>query len=156
MTTRQFRYRFYTGHEYTMAPFEEPFKFCKELVRVGRPKLDRFEVLRTTAEGAWINSYRDGSKQPRFVLNGQGKRYAHETIEWALESWCARSSHYERRLVATLKRLREAMEYERAERATVLREAAEIYRADLWDVERDEQTEIVKSPDAWAPPPVRT
>lgn len=161
MTTSRFRYRFYTGHELvkqrpllSTAGVDSLWGLA-QLVDIGRPKLNRFEILRTTAEGAWINSP-TATRPERFVLNGRGKRYAHETIEWALESWCARSSHYERRLVATLKRLREAMEYERAERATVLREAAEIYRADLWDVERDEQTEIVKSPDAWAPPPVRT
>lgn len=58
MTARQFRYRFYTGHESIRFPLPHPV--TGQLLTIlshateegGRPKLDRFEVLRTTAEGA--------------------------------------------------------------------------------------------------------
>ncbi len=163
MPNNRFRYRFYTGCESVHFPLPHPItgkisdilSYCEE--DVGRPKLDRFEVLRLTHEGAWIVAYNErNSKYERFVLNGQGKRFAHETIEWALESWRRRSLHYERRLVGTLQRLREAMEYERTERNTVLREAMELYRTD-WEIDGgDGQSVIVESPDGFPPLPVRT
>lgn len=48
------------------------------------------------------------------------------------------------------------MEYEKVERAKVLKEAVEMYKRNVWNDEEDEQIEVVKSPGAWAPPPVRT
>lgn len=50
--------------------------------------LKRYEVTKTTPAGAWIDNY--GTK--KFVLNGSGKRFAHETPSWAWESFVARKN----------------------------------------------------------------
>ena len=48
--------------------------------------LEQYKVTKTTPAGAWIDNY--GTK--KFVLNGSGKRFAHETPSWAWESFVAR------------------------------------------------------------------
>lgn len=45
-----------------------------------------FSVVKLTPKGAWIRT----DEGERFVLNGAGKRFAHETPELALESLRAR------------------------------------------------------------------
>lgn len=139
----EYRYRFYTGHE----SIQISTILSRVTEEVGQPKLDRFEVLRRTPEGAWINSYRDGSEIQRFVLNGRGKRFAHETPEWAFESWKARSVHYERRLSNTLQKLREAMEYATLNRKQILEEVKKIYEMDLLNAIEDPQIVVVDSLD---------
>jgi len=46
-----------------------------------------FPILRRTPKGAWI---RDESCRERFCLEGEGKRYAHTTKQFAFDSFKAR------------------------------------------------------------------
>ena len=48
--------------------------------------LDTFPVTKRTAKGCWIDVYGEG----KFVLDGDGKRYAYATKELALASLIAR------------------------------------------------------------------
>lgn len=53
--------------------------------------LAQYQVLRRTDKGAWIRvqSYED-PREERFVLDGPGKRFAHETREQAAAYYLAR------------------------------------------------------------------
>lgn len=141
----EYRYRFYTGHE-TQRIIHAGKMSWPEFVEIGRPKLDQFSVTRLTPAGAWINSS-TSTQLERFVLNGRGKRFAHETPEWAFESWKARSVHYERRLSNTLQKLREAMEYATLNRKQILEEVKKIYEMDLLNAIEDPQIVVVDSLD---------
>lgn len=60
--------------------------------------IERFSVLRKTDKGAWISAF----GRERFVLNGPGKRFAHETIEWAVHSLRRRTRFYAAHLARRL------------------------------------------------------
>lgn len=65
-------------------------------------RFDTFPILRETPCGYWIMVNAE-----KFVLKGNGKRYAYETKEWALESlyrrtlWRHYYAHLEMRRAAT-------------------------------------------------------
>lgn len=80
----------------------------KNLYRLTEPEqwtvniyISRYPVVHHTPKGAWI----DDLGQHRFVLNGRGKRFAHEKPEWAVESLRRRTQHYRSRLAARLDRI---------------------------------------------------
>jgi hypothetical protein len=56
-----------------------------------KPMLSTHAVEKETPKGYWIA---DEMGRRKFVLKGRGKRYAHETLEWALESFIRRREHY--------------------------------------------------------------
>ena len=68
--------------------------------------LEHVPVVRETPKGAWINRL-DGSG-PAFVKNGEGKRYAHQKVTWALESYLARREAMANHARAALKRTEDA------------------------------------------------
>lgn len=61
-------------------------------------QLLRFAVDRTTPKGYWILLW----SGPKFVLAGDGKRYAHETVEWARGAFLRRKESYRKHLQAKL------------------------------------------------------
>jgi len=67
-----FRYSDYIGCEF----FEESEKL----------ELEIFETVKETKCGFWIEIY----KKRKFILKGDGKRFAHETKEMALNSFICR------------------------------------------------------------------
>ena len=71
----QYRYRYH-----------EDVTWYEERDPVAIISLISYKVTKITPQGAWIDNY--GTK--KFVLNGRGKRFAHETPFWAWESFVAR------------------------------------------------------------------
>jgi hypothetical protein len=67
--------------------------------------LSVFPVVKRTANGAWIDIYGDR----KFVLDGPGKRFAHETFELALQSYEARKERQVRILAAQLEDAEKAL-----------------------------------------------
>lgn len=69
---------------YRIEHYEDPFTNDLSI------HYERFAVTKVTARGYKI---RVNGKE-KFVLSGNGKRYAHENLEWALESYRRRKQHY--------------------------------------------------------------
>lgn len=71
--------------------------------------LTAFRVVRRTPKGAWI----DDCGLKRFVLDGAGKRFAHQTREDALHSFMRRSVWRQRHAARSLEAGRRAEEWTR-------------------------------------------
>ncbi len=82
--TQQYRYRYVD---------------CWDAYYIRQVFLCQYPVIKLTRKGAWI---KDDSAKERFVLNGNGRRYAYETLEWAKESYFIRKRKQEAHLKAAL------------------------------------------------------
>lgn len=69
--------------------------------------LRKFQVLRSTPQGVWLDLYPYPNK---FCLIGVGKRYAHATVEQALNSFMARKKRQILILTNQLRRAESALE----------------------------------------------
>lgn len=67
-----------------------------------RMSVERFRILRRTPKGCWIEA--NGRKAERFVLDGNGKRFAYPTLELAMDSYRIRKRRQIQYLAAQLER----------------------------------------------------
>lgn len=91
MDTTEYRYRYID---------------CLSARGVRYVRLCAYPVLRETPKGAYILTALYGEK---FVLNGDGKRYAYETIEQAKHSYIRRKEHQLRHLETALRGCKEML-----------------------------------------------
>lgn len=62
--------------------------YYEEYTDADHLQLEKYKVIRETPKGYWINN---GIKE-KFVLKGEGKRFAYVNIELALKSYIKRKS----------------------------------------------------------------
>lgn len=63
-----------------------------------------FKIIKETPKGFWIE-LNGLTEEKKFVLKGEGKRFAHEKIEWALYSFYRRKLSWGKRLNLWQKKL---------------------------------------------------
>lgn len=90
----------YDGLKYSWGTdeFDNPLPGCD--IRV---ILREYDIIKKTPKGFWINYCKDtGKNKFRFVLSNARKKFAHETIEAAAESFVARKERQIKILKAQL------------------------------------------------------
>ena len=72
-------------------------------------QLTRFNEVKLTPKGAWVTEA-NWFSEPRFVLNGTGKRYCHETKEMAWYAFKKRKTSHVRHLTHALNLAKSALD----------------------------------------------